>query len=409
LEHQPVFLRSESREVAEMAATKKGPGGLIRAADVKPEKLQFLMEELVGERVPKGSITLFGGRPGTGKSLLTNWLAAEVTKQGGAVIMSNPEDQLAAVKVPRLLAAEADTRLVHFWPGKLRLPHDVEQLEELVRFHGVQLVTIDPIAKHVSASDPNTALEPLAAMAERTGVTVVGVHHLNKRLPKDAHPQEAFGGASGGWLGTVRFAHVFGPSGAGEAESRYLAAAKANNADDQVPALEFYMDTIEVDLPDGTVSETAKLVFVSDSAPVPAAAVVQFKGEGYRAETPEKKAVASEFLALLLLQAAKAKQEVPAKTVFDEAARHGVSKMTVRRAAEDLKVRKRRIGFGPGSYLVWELPEDHPLLRSIGPKNGKAKKEVGKAKPVSGDVLPGQMDVDEVLRQILEEGKGKAA
>jgi hypothetical protein len=35
-----------------------------------------------------------------------------VTNRGGAVIMSNPEDQLAAVKVPRLLAAEADTRLV---------------------------------------------------------------------------------------------------------------------------------------------------------------------------------------------------------------------------------------------------------------------------------------------------------
>ena len=379
---------------------KKPTRTLIRAADVKPEKLQFLLDEVIGERVPLGAITLFGGRPGQGKSLLTTWLAGEVTRRGGAVIMSNPEDQLASVKVPRLLAADADPRLVHFWPGKLRLPQDVELLEELVLFHGIKLVTIDPIAKHVSASDPNTALEPLAAMAERTGVAVVGVHHLNKRLPKDAHPQEAFGGAAGGWLGTVRFAHVLGPAGAGEAESRFLGVAKANSADDQTPSLEFYMDTVEVDLPDGTVDETARLVFVNDSAPVPAAAIVQWKGEGYRSENPEKKAVASEFLALLLLQAAKDGREVPAKEVFDKAAEHGVSKMTVRRAAEDLNVVKRRVGWGPGSYLVWELPADHPLLRTIGPKDtGKKGK---KAKP-NGDaaLLDGQMDVDDVIRSIL--------
>jgi len=374
---------------------------LVRAADVKPEKLSFL-ELPGGERFLKGGITLVGGRPGQGKSLLTSWMAAEVTKRGGAVIMSNPEDQLAAVKVPRLLAAECDTRLVHFWPGKLRLPQDVEMLEELVLFHGVELVTIDPIAKHVGGSDPNTALEPLAAMAERTGVAIVGVHHLNKRLPKDAHPQEAFGGASGGWLGTVRFAHVLGPAGPGEPESRFLGVAKANNADDQTPSVEFYMDTVEVDLPDGTVSETARLVYVNDEAPVPAAEIVQWKGSGYQAENPEKKAVASEFLALLLL-----KGPCPAKDVFDKAAEHGVSKMTVRRAADELKVVKRRIGFGPGSYLVWELPEDHPLLRSLGPKDENKKAGRGKKAKPNGNVemADEQMDVDEVLRQILEDAK----
>ena len=104
---------------------KKAPTAtkLIRAADVKPEKLDFLWLD----RIPKGTITLIGGRPGQGKSLFTTCLAAQVTKRGGAVIMSNPEDQLASVKVPRLIAAEADPRLVHFWPGKLRLPGDVDR------------------------------------------------------------------------------------------------------------------------------------------------------------------------------------------------------------------------------------------------------------------------------------------
>ena len=392
------------------AAPKKKPTReLIRAADVKPEKLQFLLDDVIGDRVPLGAITLFGGRPGQGKSLLTNWLAAEITNRGDAVIMSNPEDQLAAVKVPRLLAAKADTRLVHFWPGKMKLPQDVEMLEELVLFHGVKLVTIDPIAKHVGGSDPNSALEPLAAMAERTGVAVVGVHHLNKRLPKDAHPQEAFGGASGGWLGTVRFAHVLGPTGAGEPESRFMGVAKANNAEDQQPSIEFYLDTVEVDLPDGTVDETARLVYVNDTAPVSASEIVQWRGNGFREENPEKKAVASEFLALLLMNG-----PVPAKDVFTKAAEHGVSKMTVRRAAEELGVVKKRVGFGPGSYLVWELPADHPLLRQIGGKDTAKKKAPakGKKKPLDSngnEPLPGQMDVDEVLKEILGgDGDGDA-
>jgi hypothetical protein len=386
------------------AAKKKHPTAtkLIRAADVKPEKLDFLWLD----RIPKGTITLIGGRPGQGKSLFTTYLAAEVTRRGGAVIMSNPEDQLAPVKVPRLIAAEADSRLVHFWPGKLRLPDDVAELEELVLFHGVQLVTIDPIAKHVGGRDPNTALEPLAAMAERTGVAVVGVHHLNKRLPKDAHPQEAFGGASGGWLGTVRFAHVLGPAGAGEPESRFLGIAKANNADENAPSLEFYMDVVEVDLPGsgGEVAETGRLVFVNDNAPVTAHDVVQWRGAGFNAEAnPEKKAVASEFLTLLLMKGA-----VPAKEIFNKAAEYGVSKMTVRRAADEIGVVKNRVGFGPGSYLVWSLPDDHPLVASLGPAAPKKTPPKGKAKPNGGgEVLDGQMDVDEAIRQILAEADGK--
>jgi hypothetical protein len=358
---------------------------LIRAADVEPEELEFLWP-LQGEgRIPKGVITLIGGRPGQGKSLVTNYLAAEVTKAGGAVIMSNPEDPVAAVKVPRLLAAGADTRLVHFWPGKLRLPADVEELEQFVLFHGVELVTIDPIAKHVQGKDPNTALEPLAAMAERTKCAVVGVHHLNKRLPKDAHPQEAFGGASGGWLGTVRFAHVLGPTGAGEAEARFLAVAKSNHGNDDIPSVEFYMDEVDVDLPGGGVTETVKLVFVADDRPVHASDVVHYRAIGFRKENPEKRAVAMEFITLLLV-----KGPVPANEVFDKAAEHGVSKMTCKRASQELGVQKDRVGAGPGSYIVWSLPDDHPLMQSLGQR-------------VSAGEELDEDDVDAAIRQILAE------
>ncbi len=353
----------------------------IRASDVEPEELTFLWLD----RVPHGTLTLVGGRPGQGKSLFTNYLAGVVTRAGGAVLMSNPEDAMTTSKIPRLLAAGADPRLVHFWPGKISIPDDVGALEELVLFHGIQLVTVDPIAKHIRSKDPNSALEPLVAMAERTGVAIVGVHHLIKRLPKDAHPQEAFGGASGGWLGTTRVAHVFGPCEGGEEESRFLAVAKANHTRDDAPSVEFYLEEVEVDLPNGKVQEVGRLVFVNETSKATAGGVVHFRGSGYKdaGGDPDKKAVAAEFLTLLLMNG-----PVPAKTIFDKAAEAGVSQKTCRRAAEQLEVVKERVGFGPGSHLKWSLPPGHPSLRTVGPKVSKSKK-------------PKDSDVDAAIAKIL--------
>jgi len=86
---------------------------------------------------------------------------------------------------------------------------------------------------------------------------------------------------------------------------------------------------------------------------------------------------------------------VPAKKVFDKGVEVGVSKMTLRRAAEDLGVVKKRIGFGPGSYLTWELPAGHPALAAMG----------GLLPPSGGDGDDEQMDVDSVIAQILGEQK----
>ena len=339
----------------------------IRASEVKPEAMTYLWLD----RVPYGTTTLVGGRPEMGKSLFTMYLAACVTQAGGSVLMANPEDQLANAIVPRLLAAGADPRLVHTFPRKLQLPADVGLLEELVRWHQISLVTIDPIAKHIRSNDPNTALEPLNAMAERTGCAVVGVHHLIKRLSKDAHPADAFGGASGGWLGTVRMAHVFGPVGGAEPEARFLANAKSNHRK-RPPAIEFYVEGVDVEMHDGEVEEIPRLVFVGENADTKPGAVVQFKGGEQDAEEkpldPSTRAVAAEFLTLLLV-----KGSVPANVVYAEAQKVGVSRKTCQRAADSLGVLRNRVGWGPGSHIEWSLPPGHPALKSVGKKAKKPK------------------------------------
>ncbi len=97
---------------------------LIRAADIRPEKL----EHLWNGRFPKGTLSLVGGRPGEGKSLMMYLLAAHVSQSGQAVIMSSPEENTGTMNMPRLIAAGADSTRVHVWPNRLRLPQDVEEL-----------------------------------------------------------------------------------------------------------------------------------------------------------------------------------------------------------------------------------------------------------------------------------------
>jgi hypothetical protein len=341
---------------------KKPRVQLIRAADVKPQKLDYLW----AGRFPKGTLTLVGGKPGEGKSLMMYLLASFVSKVlGQAVIMSSPEENVATMKVPRLIAAEADNTRVHLWPNRLRLPGDVEELEMLVRLHNVGLITFDPVAKHlVGTKDPYTGLEPLLAMAERTGVALVGVHHTIKRVPRDDHPRDAFGGGSGGWLGTCREAHLLGRANGGDEGSRYLACVKNNNGDDDGPAVEFYMDEMEVDVPGDMVAETARLVMVNEQVMVDANSIVHFKGAGAGPGgdvSGEKKAVAMEFLTLLLAPAGP----TPSQEIEKQGKAMGVSARTLRRAGDELGVVKERQGFGPGSFVTWRLPDGHPALKMV--------------------------------------------
>jgi len=75
-----------------------------RAADIKPEKIDWLWEE----RLPLGKCVLVAGEGGLGKSMLLAWPCSEGTSRRGSVIMLSAEDDAADTIVPRLIAADAD-------------------------------------------------------------------------------------------------------------------------------------------------------------------------------------------------------------------------------------------------------------------------------------------------------------
>src|SRR5262249_36515276 len=111
------------------------------------------------------------------------------------VVILSAEDGIADTIKPRLRAMGGDVERVHVIQG-VKNPDDVEQafkldrdlpaLEDtIVEKHAV-LVIIDPLAAYLGGKDSHRdadirgVLGPLAALADRTSVAVLGIAHLTK-------------------------------------------------------------------------------------------------------------------------------------------------------------------------------------------------------------------------------------
>jgi putative DNA primase/helicase len=175
-----------------------------RASDIQPERLEWVWPG----RIARGKVALLGGPPGLGKSQVTANIAAIVSSGGewpcgegrapqGGVLILSAEDGIADTIVPRLIAAAADVEQIRIVAAATRpdgtgrrtfsLKTDVDLLERLVEETGsVRLIIIDPISAYMGGADGNgnvetrEVLEPLAEMANRLGIAVVAVTHLNK-------------------------------------------------------------------------------------------------------------------------------------------------------------------------------------------------------------------------------------
>ena len=213
----------------------------IRAVDVVPAPVLWLWLR----RIPAGMISLVAGLPGTGKSLFGCFLAAKVS-QSADVIFATREDLLRQVARPRLEAAGADLRRVHFYSPDL--PEDTAALEQEIRRHRAKLVIIDPVAAHLSVpihddQAVRRALSPLADIAERTGCAIVLISHTIKSVRSGAHPLDAIGGSGGGLRAAARVAYIFGVNPE-DADERVLAPAKSNIGPERKSFL-FELDVVE--------------------------------------------------------------------------------------------------------------------------------------------------------------------
>jgi putative DNA primase/helicase len=223
---------------------------LSRASDITPEPIRWLWPGWL----PASKLTLLAGSPGTGKTTLALTLAACVTRAGswpdgtkstqpGDVLMWSGEDDPADTLVPRLAAAGADLRRVHFVRSVIDGNGEIQPFdpsrdipllgERLAEMGGARLLIIDPIVSAVSgdahrANDVRRNLQALIDMAGTFQCAVLGISHFAKSTKGNAPSERVIG--SQAFVALARMVLVTAKDEA--AERRILARAKSNIAPD---------------------------------------------------------------------------------------------------------------------------------------------------------------------------------
>lgn len=170
--------------------------------------------------IPRGMVSLIGGKQGLGKSFLICDLAARVSAGRampdgsvppvGAVLLLAREDDASCVLLPRLRAAGADLQRIcwsvfaHPTTGTpIDLAAHVSFLVEAATTRAFTLIVVDTFAAFAPAgTDANAAqdvrllLDALTRLARQTGAAVVVVAHLRKSGQGDGDAMDAIAGSA---------------------------------------------------------------------------------------------------------------------------------------------------------------------------------------------------------------------
>ena len=332
----------------------------ICLADVHPEPIRWLWPG----RIALGKLTLIAGDPGLGKSLLTAYLAAVVSKgytwplgdiaapQGSVMLLSAEDDPADTIR-PRLDAAEADCERVHILQAirvidnegnsterLFSLKQDIAVLEELLpSLPDCRLLVIDPISAYLDSTkshenaDVRGLLAPLAALATRCGVAVVMVQHLNKNAVGSAI-YRAMGSIA--FVAAARAAYIVTKDRENQ-QRRLLMPAKNNLAKDNT-GFAYTVATAENGAP-VIMWELEPVTITADEALTPSISNEEQTDSDW---------------AVTIVEQILSNGSVSAKEGEKEAREAGLTTKMARRAREKLGVTTRKADFKGG--WVWELP-----------------------------------------------------
>jgi putative DNA primase/helicase len=344
------------------AATVK----LTSADSISPQPIEWMWPGWIA----RGRLHILAGQPGSGKTTLALAFAAIISERGlwpdgscaqqGNVVIWSGEDDPADTLVPRLAAAGADRRCIHFVDsvrddGASRAfdpATDMTVLSEAIeRVGNVRLVIIDPLAMVATKDSHRNAetrrdLQPIAELCRRTGAAALGIHHLAKGTA-GREPQERL-------IGSIAFAAVarvvmvaakMPAQDTGRVERRALMRAKSNIGPDE-GGFAYGLEQTELAERPGIFASR-----VTWREPIEGTArEVLAEAEGVEDEySPRREAI--EFLKSHLGDG-----PVPASEIYAASRREGISNATLRRMKAELGVRSTRTGFGKGSVSQWELP-----------------------------------------------------
>lgn len=279
---EKAYLRGLSTKTKDLEANGDRRIVLTRASSIAIRPVKWLWDE----RVALGVISLLGGREGIGKSTVAYDMVARLTKgelpgcfvgEPKSVIVCATEDSWSHTINPRLMAAGADLDKVYrvnvqvsdHLEVEISLPDDLDELGNLAIESGAAMLLLDPLLSRLDGkldthkdAEVRRALEPLAKMAERANIGVLGLIHVNKSSSVD--PLNLLM-ASRAFAAMAR-AVLFAIADDDDESLRHLGQAKNNLGKTfELPTLDYRISTAQVaESADGPIT-TGKIDWIGES------------------------------------------------------------------------------------------------------------------------------------------------
>lgn len=147
-------------------------------------------------RVPLGMVSLLIGDPGAGKSFLSQWLAAKLSRGGelpdhgpiepAGVLIIDAEDPPELIR-PRVEANGGNLAKIFIHdPDKLCL-QEINGLINFIKENNIKLIILDPLNAFLGRTDylkdpaVRGALRPIVNLAARLNIAILCISHLNKK------------------------------------------------------------------------------------------------------------------------------------------------------------------------------------------------------------------------------------
>jgi len=320
---------------------------LVCLSDVKEQKVHWLWEE----RIPLSMVTILAGDMGMCKTWITCALGAAVSRgrplaecktlsKPANVLLFSAEDSISITLKPRLVGCKADCKRVFVQPFGARDDLNFSRFgmtdlkRQIVKLQA-KLVVIDPLLAYTSGKDSyrpgdvREIMSPLMSIADECSCAILSTHHLNKGKHAKAIYRLI---ASGQFPAAARSVLLVGKNPHDPLQYG-IAHIKCN--------LSALAPTLGYTIVDGQLEFTGESDLTADDL------------LAAESKTKRPKDFAHDFLNEVLDGGKPMRQ----KKLFKKASAAGISESTLRRAAKDLGVKKKRKGGVAGKgYWVWRLP-----------------------------------------------------
>lgn len=363
---------------------------LTAAANIRSSRQRWLWDGII----PLGTLALFAGRGGEGKSSFALHLAAKLNAGGlegdfrgqpHAVLIAALEDDWGTIMKPRLVAAGADLNKT-FKLGIAAtvdettretvptLPMDTDLIKQAIIQTGARMVILDP-ATSLMAGDLNKredvrrSLDGLLAVAQETECTVVLIVHLAKG---QGNVSEKISG-SHALRDAARSVLLFATDE--ETGNRVVSMDKSNYSKYAAESFAFQLLDAAVETDDGETTHVARVNYLGVSDVTVSDIVNRGTDDGAESDRSE----AERWLVSYLEDQ---HGSAPARDILKAARGDGLETQTVQRASRKV-TSKAKSGF-QGQW-VWTLD----LTKDVTKKSKMSRaREPDTFDPFEGNVTP---------------------